>query len=217
VTLTAIQEHALHNISPPIINKYGNIYRGYVEKADLEQEMALWILQHPKKLEEWAANVEGPVVSDKAIATALVNVAKTYCIQEKGRREGLTASERAYLDKREDLKVILDAVFSKPWADGPWVDTLIDCETALKQLSGSHLQILFDIHLGGLKQKDVAEQLGVVPSTVAKRYDDALRALHEILQAPDAELYERGEYTGRRRVLSNVQAKAATGRGYEDA
>jgi DNA-directed RNA polymerase specialized sigma subunit len=84
-----------------------------VEKADLEQEIWLWFVQHPRKMEEWTTNHESKD-SDKLIARSLRNASHDYCIKEKARVEGY-APDDVFFYKKEFIKMMIPAVLSDDW------------------------------------------------------------------------------------------------------
>jgi len=84
-----------------------------VEKADLEQEIWLWFVQHPRKMEEWTTTHESKD-SDKLIARSLRNASHDYCIKEKARVEGY-APDDVFFYKKEFIKMMIPAVLSDDW------------------------------------------------------------------------------------------------------
>jgi DNA-directed RNA polymerase specialized sigma subunit len=84
-----------------------------VEKADLEQEIWLWFVQHPRKMDEWTTNHESKD-SDKLIARSLRNASHDYCIKEKARVEGY-APDDVFFYKKEFIKMMIPAVLSDDW------------------------------------------------------------------------------------------------------
>lgn len=84
-----------------------------VEKPDLEQELWLWFVQHPRKMEEWTTTHESKD-SDKLIARSLRNAAHDFCVKEKAQVEGYSPDDIFYY-KKEFIKMMIPAVLSDDW------------------------------------------------------------------------------------------------------
>jgi hypothetical protein len=67
-----------------------------VGRDDLQQEMYLWFVSHPRKFREWTHM--DPKESDKLIAKSLRNACLKYCEKEKARSVGYDISDIYYYD-----------------------------------------------------------------------------------------------------------------------
>ena len=67
-----------------------------VEADDLQQEMYLWFVTHPKKFHEWTQMEQKD--SDKLIAKSLRNHCLKFCEKEKARARGYDLSDVYYYD-----------------------------------------------------------------------------------------------------------------------
>ena len=67
-----------------------------IEVDDLQQEMYLWFVSHPKKFKEWMSLEEKD--KDKLIAKSLRNHCITYCEKEKARIVGYDLADLYYYD-----------------------------------------------------------------------------------------------------------------------
>lgn len=67
-----------------------------VDIDDIQQEMFLWFVTHPRKFKEWTALPEKE--STKLIAKSLRNAAIKYCEKEKARSQGYDMSDIYYYD-----------------------------------------------------------------------------------------------------------------------
>jgi hypothetical protein len=65
-----------------------------VELDDLQQEMYLWFVSHPKKFKEWSTHE--PKDRDKLIAKSLRNQCLMYCEKEKARKGGYDITDVYY-------------------------------------------------------------------------------------------------------------------------
>ena len=67
-----------------------------LERDDIRQELWLWFVSHPRKMQEWE-----PLEAkdkDKLIAKSLRNAALKYCEKEKARKSGYDSSDLYYYD-----------------------------------------------------------------------------------------------------------------------
>lgn len=92
--------------------EYGKRFR-MVDKSDIEQELWVWFLTHPNKVEEWMA-LENTKDSDKLIAKSLRNRALDFCTKEKLQQMGADISDNFYYTK-QFVKSMLPAVLSNDW------------------------------------------------------------------------------------------------------
>jgi len=67
-----------------------------VEVDDLQQQMYLWFVSHPKKYKEWQSF--GEKDKDKLIAKSLRNQCLKYCEKEKSRKVGYDLADLYYYD-----------------------------------------------------------------------------------------------------------------------
>lgn len=76
-----------------ISSEYARRYN-MVAIDDLQQEMYLWFVSHPRKFKEWTALDEKD--RDKLIARSLRNQCLKYCEREKARHQGYDTSDLYY-------------------------------------------------------------------------------------------------------------------------
>ena len=67
-----------------------------VDLDDLQQEMFLWFVSHPRKFKEWRALPDKE--STKLIAKSLRNASLKYCEKEKAKAQGYDLSDVYYYD-----------------------------------------------------------------------------------------------------------------------
>lgn len=67
-----------------------------VEIDDLQQEMFLWFVSHPRKFKEWRTLPEKESI--KLIAKSLRNASLKYCEKEKSKTQGYDLSDIYYYD-----------------------------------------------------------------------------------------------------------------------
>ena len=68
----------------------------FVTQDDLQQEMYLWFVSHPKKFKEWSAMDQKD--SDRLIAKSLRNQCLKFCEKEKARHSGYDIADLYYYD-----------------------------------------------------------------------------------------------------------------------
>lgn len=84
-----------------------------VDKLDIEQQLWLWFVEHPNKLNQWSQ--EHPQKDlDKLIAKSLRNQAYDYCVKEKASKEGGSADDIFWYTK-EFVKMLIPAVLTEDW------------------------------------------------------------------------------------------------------
>jgi DNA-directed RNA polymerase specialized sigma24 family protein len=86
-----------------------------VERDDLEQEMYLWFVSHPKKFKEWLEFEEKD--RDKLIAKSLRNQCLKYCEREKARKQGYDITDLYYYDisvVEAFLPTIINEIYEMP-------------------------------------------------------------------------------------------------------
>lgn len=220
-SLTPVQEHVLTNLVPMVASSFARSYAGYVEQDDISQELAIWVFLHPKKLDEWVANHAEDSVSDRLVMTSLKNRARRFCSTQRQKTTGPPEDGFIYRTK-DDMEIILEAMFAKPAALGPWTEVLVDMETAFTSLPDRDRDLLKDIHLSGFTFTELSAVLGVSPTTVSRRHERALLRLHDELGghgpevcADDCECKREG-FVGDRRVVSNAHAQAVARNQYDD-
>jgi len=86
-----------------------------VSRDDLQQEMYLWFVSHPKKFKEWSELEQKD--SDKLIAKSLRNQCLKYCQKEKARKQGYETEDLYYYDAsvvEAFLPTIINEVYEMP-------------------------------------------------------------------------------------------------------
>lgn len=81
-----------------------------IPKEDITQELWLWFVSHPNKVEEWHA-LENPKESVRLFAKALHNAAHKFCQKEKARTIGYQVDDLFYY-RREIVEDLLPSVLS---------------------------------------------------------------------------------------------------------
>lgn len=81
-----------------------------VPKDDIVQELWLWFITHPNKLEEWH-NLESKKESTKLFARALHNASRKFCVAEKAKTKGYEISDLFYY-RRDIVEELLPSVLA---------------------------------------------------------------------------------------------------------
>lgn len=71
-------------------------YHGYVDYADLAQELTLWLLEHEAKLDEWRETYSNPRTYERVLARSLRNAGERYCRREKAEQVGYSVDDEFY-------------------------------------------------------------------------------------------------------------------------
>lgn len=107
---TFIQEY--NDMVSQISSEYKRKYP-MVERSDVEQQLWLWFIEHPRKFHQWTTELENKD-SDKLIAKSLRNAAHDYCIKEKANAEGYSPEDIFYY-RKDFVKMLVPAVLSDDW------------------------------------------------------------------------------------------------------
>lgn len=97
-----------------IAGEFGRKYP-MVERDDLQQELWVWFVEHPVKLNAWKQEQEDQKDVDKLVARSLRNAALDYCIKEKAIKSGYDPSDNFFYNK-QFIKVMIPAVLSDDWS-----------------------------------------------------------------------------------------------------
>ena len=81
-----------------------------IPKEDIVQELWMWFVTHPNKVEEWHA-LENPKESTKLFARALHNAGHKFCQKEKARTIGYQIEDLFYY-RRDIVEDLLPSVLS---------------------------------------------------------------------------------------------------------
>lgn len=95
-----------------IAGEYSRMYQ-VVDRGDIEQQIWLWFVEHPRKLKEWQDEHEQKSL-DKLVARSLRNAAYDYCVKEKAAKEGYHPSDNFWYTK-EFVKTLIPGVLTGNW------------------------------------------------------------------------------------------------------
>lgn len=94
-----------------IAAQYANRYR-MVDKMDIQQQLWLWFVEHPRKVQEWV-NLDQRE-ADKLFARSLRNAAYDFCLKEKAHIEGYSPHDMFWYSK-SFIKTLLPSALSEDW------------------------------------------------------------------------------------------------------
>jgi DNA-directed RNA polymerase specialized sigma24 family protein len=97
----------MYRIAADYIRKYP-----MVEADDLEQEMYLWFVTHPKKFHEWLQLEQKD--SDKLIAKSLRNHCLKFCEKERARARGYDITDIYYYDSSV-VEAVVPSIISESY------------------------------------------------------------------------------------------------------
>jgi RNA polymerase sigma factor (sigma-70 family) len=187
-----------------------------VDAADIRQELWVWFLEHPNKVQVWES-LDGKQ-SVKLIAKSLRNEAKDYCQKQKAHSVGYRVEDNYYYDK-ELIEVLLPSVLrgdTVPPAvndnlstntnrvvseGGNWFAMMADVSRGFKRLTEEQQSIIYLRFGDGCDNKTFATEMAISEDAARMRVNRALNNLVNILggQKPRRDDDYRGEELDDRR------------------
>lgn len=89
-------------------------YRGYVEYADIQQEMYLWLFKNYHKAQEWRSEYSEKH-AERTLIRALRNAGERYCREEKAHRDGYMPEDEFFYS----IPMVADLL--QLYFDGHWM------------------------------------------------------------------------------------------------
>lgn len=170
-----------------------------VERKDVEQQLWLWFVEHPRKLKEWQEEHKGKDL-DRLIAKSLRNQAYDYCVKEKASKEGYSTDDLFWYTK-EFIKMLIPSVLADDWdkmesirpsgskshrppsESGDWMAYGADIKSAFDKLNEQEQNLVFLFYatnVNGDQLHEVAEdQRGTAKATAMA----ANRALNKMVRS----------------------------------
>jgi RNA polymerase sigma factor (sigma-70 family) len=163
---------------------------------DIRQELWIWFLTHPNKVQLW--NAKDGKESDKLIARSLRNAAKDYCQREKARAVGYKVEDNYYYD-REVVELLLPAVLRRDLnapamselgftkakkvasEGGNWFAMMADIDRALSRLTQEQLTIIYLRFGDGCDNVTLAKELDITEDASRMRVNRAVNNLLNFL------------------------------------
>ena len=163
---------------------------------DIRQELWIWFLTHPNKVQTWSA--KDSKESDKLIARSLRNAAKDYCQREKARAVGYKVEDNYYYD-REVVELLLPAVLRRDLnapamtelgftkakkvasEGGNWFAMMADIDRALSRLTQEQLTIIYLRFGDGCDNVTLSKELGITEDASRMRVNRAVNNLLNFL------------------------------------
>ena len=200
----------------------------YVDHADLMQEAWEWAARNPTKLAEYMELEERE--RNAVIATALRNRLRRVAEQNKAAALGYRYRDLGWYSRGQLLDMLPSLFDPSAWTSPPqqdgnggrqtnpneggnWIASLADVADAYRRLSRDDQDLLRMRHGDDITLGLIADQFGVVESTVHERLDRAVSRLHRYLGG-DRPVDEPDEISGSRRSVSNAQAQSMTSEGW---
>jgi RNA polymerase sigma factor (sigma-70 family) len=194
------------DLVPAVANSIARRFKGWVEKADLKQELYLWALgrqaQYLSQLNE--ENKEKREHNERRIAFQMRRIAEKYARIEKARKAGYHPSDEAFYDTATIAQLmphILASVVegtvleqaqelindgqprkqSTPAEGGNLLAILIDVKKSYLKLEENDKVILRMRYYDNNTLQEIAQFLEVAVSTADRRCTSALRRLQDLL------------------------------------
>lgn len=183
------------NLVASIAYEYSRKYH-MVEANDIRQELWLWFLEHPNKVQLWE-KFEGKQ-SIRIIAKSLRNAAKDYCQKEKANAVGYRVEDNYYYDKalvEELLPAILRGDGTAPALNnlgftttkrvasegGNWFAMMADVKRGLGKLTHEQQSVIYLRFGDGCDLKTFATELGISEDAARMRVNRAMNNLLNFL------------------------------------
>lgn len=164
-----------------------------VPKEDITQELWLWFLEHPNKVEQWSS-MDDQKVATKLINRSLHNKAHDYCQKEKAKTVGYETADLSYYH-RDVVEEILPSIISNDWTQPVFSDVNGDRKTyapseggnlmtmqadvsaAFKKIAKHHQEILLQWYLNNRNSKDLGKFLGLTSENARMKVTRAIDAI----------------------------------------
>lgn len=194
------------DLVPAVANSIARRFKGWVEKADLKQELYLWALgrqtQYLDQLNE--ENKEKREHNERRIAFQMRRIAEKYARREKARKAGYHPSDEAFYDTAtiaqlmpHILASVIDGTVleqaqelindgqprkqSTPAEGGNLLAILIDVKRSYLKLEEDDKVLLRMRYYDNNTLQEIAQFLEVAVSTADRRCTSALRRLQDLL------------------------------------
>ncbi len=184
-----------------VAGQFGKRYQ-MIDRDDIEQELWMWFITHPKKTSEWIKLDRKE--SDKLFARSLRNAAHDYCQKEKAKVLGFSADDNYYYDKAIieqilpyllkaevandiDLIATLDLIQSdlsitnssgsNPAEHGNWIAYFSDVSKAFNELPEEKQNLLRLRYMEDIGPGELASQLKTSSDAARMKINRALKTL----------------------------------------
>lgn len=184
-----------------VAGQFGKRYQ-MIDRDDIEQELWMWFMTHPKKTNEWTKLDRKE--SDKLFARSLRNAAHDYCQKEKAKVLGFSADDNYYYDKAIieqilpyllkaevandiDLIATLDLIQSdlsitnssgsNPAEHGNWIAYFSDVSKAFNELPEEKQNLLRLRYMEDIGPGELASQLNTSSDAARMKVNRALKTL----------------------------------------
>jgi len=184
-----------------VAGQFGKRYQ-MIDRDDIEQELWMWFITHPKKTSEWIKLDRKE--SDKLFARSLRNAAHDYCQKEKAKVLGFSADDNYYYDKAIieqilpyllkaevandiDLIATLDLIQSdlsitnssgsNPAEHGNWIAYFSDVSKAFNELPEEKQNLLRLRYMEDIGPGELASKLKTSSDAARMKINRALKTL----------------------------------------
>lgn len=204
-----------------------NRFHGYVERADLQQEMLMWCLEHPKKVSKWLDPDDAGERKrgEGALRVTLRRVGEQYARTERAEAAGFSTDDEYFYDIAVVEELLPEAFNPDGWPPvvvkddsgkrtkrplnegNDRLSKIADVQAALRKIPEGDVWALEQHYSLGRTYVEIARDLDVSKSKVHRDCERALGWLSEHLGGRSP--WDTKERVYRRSVVSNAQAQAA--------
>jgi DNA-directed RNA polymerase specialized sigma24 family protein len=164
-----------------------------VPREDIIQELWLWFLEHPNKVDEWS-KMDDQKLATKFINRSLHNRAHDFCQKEKARTVGYEIADLSYYH-RDVVEELLPSILTNDWSQPVFSDVNGDRKTfapseggnlmtmqadvsyAFEKIAPHHQLLLQQWYTNGRNSKDLGVALGLSSENARMKVTRAIDAI----------------------------------------
>jgi RNA polymerase sigma factor (sigma-70 family) len=210
-----------NEIASQVARQIHSRYAVYFDSADVRQELLMWAMKRPHKIEEWLSPDQEPAERKAGIrqcAKAMQREADKYCRSRKAKAIGYETRDEAFYntgvieeliahmnelgEQQSGMQVRVSGGGSDPATGGNFLISVIDVRKAMEKLDPTDQLMLEMRYQEGQTLAQIAMALDLSDTTVHRRINSSLKRMLAILGGESPYNY------GYRRVVSNSQAQA---------
>jgi RNA polymerase sigma factor (sigma-70 family) len=197
-------------------------YAVYFEPQDLRQELLVWALKRPDKINEWLGpdvEVKDRKAGIRQLAKSMQREADKYCRHAKAKASGYEARDEYYYNQGilEELIANLDEANNQtggmqarvsggggdPATGNNFAASIVDVRRAMEELEPQDQLMLEMRYAQDYTYSQIANILGLSDTTTHRRVEAAMKRMVKFLGGENP-------WVGTRRVVSNATARAVT-------
>lgn len=208
-------------IAAQVARQIHSRYAVYFDASDVRQELLMWAMKRPHKVQEWLSHEQEPADRKSGIrqlAKSMQREADKYCRNRKAKAVGYETRDEAFYnagvieeliahmneigEQQSSQQVRVSGGGSDPSTGGNFLISIIDVRAAMEKLEPVDQLMLEMRYQEGQTLGQIAEALALSDTTIHRRIQAALKRMVKELGGESPYNYNA------RRVVSNSQAQA---------